>query len=242
MNTKSSLYLGFLPVLSLIAWFFVWYNYSKYNVQYSPQSVIPFQLKWEERELMIQGFKKPIKYIFGQWNPPETHITNEMRQQMQTIHEQNLAWQPIPDDLEKNYRFTYEELEELTNTGNTQFSWYRQTITTKMEEALLDFLSSKALKYVIESCYSDFVQYGDPMWRDDTTWINPHWININDFLSINPNTWRKKIHYELVENIMYQVTNDNIPIKKCLQDKWVYKNIESELSWYYNIFIKTLWK
>ncbi len=182
-------------------------------------------------ELSIPGYEIPIKYVFGQWNPSEVRITDAMQEQMYKIQYERLIWQPIldSDTLEKQYGFTYEELEELTYTGASPFAWYRQIVTPVMEQALLDFLSSKSLQYTIENCYAGFVRYGDPMWRDDTLWIDPHWINIRDFLTVNPNTWRKKIHYELIENIIYQITNDNIPVKKCLKEQWKYEEVTREL-------------
>lgn len=218
-------------MLSCILWIWIGYYYHRSSIKYTHVSPLPFQLQWEERNLFIPYYGKEINYFFGQWNPIEVGITNSMRDQMSLIKWQILAWQSTPDSnkLQEQYGFTLEELEQFTYTGTTPFAWYNQIVTPETEQALLSFLSSESLRYVVENCYWGFVRYGHPMWRDDTVWIEPHWVNINDFLIINPYIGRKQIQYELIDNVLYQITNDNISIKECLQEKRQYDKVKEEL-------------
>jgi hypothetical protein len=85
-------------------------------------------------------------------------------------------------------------------------------------------------------CGKDFVTESHPYWRDDMIdqYINPGYININDFLKINPETKRKQIDVSLLKNTFVQMfrQDGNVLVSNCLKQNKLWGDLQGMIPLY----------
>ena len=148
---------------------------------------------------------KEIIYKYGSWNPKEVTLNDE--------------------EIQKQF-WSYQN----NTTSDTHY------ITPKAEELLLQILSYPQFDASMNICGKDFVTESHPYWRDDMIgqYINPGYVDINEFLKINSETNRKQINISLLRNTFVQMfrQDGNVLVSNCLKQNKLWGDLQGMIPLY----------
>jgi hypothetical protein len=189
----------------------------------SSGATIYYNTNWMGRTVEIHG--KPVHYQFGSGNPVET---DKSVQEIAEIYKKCMG---NCDGLTGPHEF----VSSITLSDGSDGLSNPSRVTPELERLLYEFLSNPILRQSSESCGDKFFTYdqaysvfgstiGETQSQD---WWDPYRIDINTYITINPNTGRKELNmmpmYTLRQqlNIPSELVGgtwwSNIPLRDCLQ-------------------------
>ncbi len=193
----------------------------------SSGTTVFFNTNWIGRTIEIQG--KPVHYQFSSGNPVETDKSVEELVQLNKRCRTN----PVCGNNELSQ---YESVGDISNDDGTWKSFDPiPRITPEVERLVYEFLSNPVIRQSSESCGNKFFTYdqaysvfgsiiGETI---PTDWWNPYNIDINTYITINPNTGRKELNTKPIHTLKQQLNTpselaggtwwSNIPLRECLE-------------------------
>jgi hypothetical protein len=189
----------------------------------SSGAIVYYNTNWMGRTVEIRG--KSVYYQFGSGNPMETD---------KTVQEIADIYQKCMGNCDK-LTGPHEFVSSITLPDGSDGLSKPARITPEVERLLYEFLSNPILRQSSESCGNKFFTYdqaysvfgsviGETLPED---WWNPYRIDINTYITINPNTGRKELNMMPMETLRQQLNIpsilvggtwwSNIPLRDCLQ-------------------------